>query len=497
MAYVSGLEPFASSVQSQTYEIHELCRVSGIFVVPHFFYYENTAGAADFMSTSVLEEGFMEVLREYPLLAGTLIECKRGRYKVVVDKDNLNLPEFKETQCEAGFGDLKAANYAPSALPEGAATEGRYMNHSNSNPAKLARVHIMRCKENSGVVIFVGISHVLVDGFSYNLVVRRWAEICKHLAGNGSLDAKPGHPINFGCELMDGYMQQVAPPAGAFIWHQFIPGGLISKLFAQCSVRTQLKLLGMMSGSFDLSSHFYFVSQDTIDKMRGEIKEVLPADQPVSSNDVLAALINVAMAQSLDCAAPGDTPSGVLQKIRAALFGSQKPQPKEFVHMGVADIRPRLKIPAAADYCGSAVVIYLSHIPFDALQGPVTPKMLALAADAARRGTNSVDKGYIHTYSSAIAAEPDSAIRPFVYGGKPPAHLVVTNHARIGHYRSDFGWGVPAWANVLEATMSSLCYVYPAPPTRNGLVVHMMLPKDIQDRMRQHPFWREKTEFIR
>ncbi|KAJ1718344.1 hypothetical protein LPJ61_006681, partial [Coemansia biformis] len=297
--------------------------------------------------------------------------------------------------------------------------------------------------------------------------------------------------------LMDSYMQQVAPPAGAFIRHQFIPGGLISKTLARRSMNTQAKLLRKFGGVTNLTSHLYFVSQGTIDEMRGEIKEVLPADQPVSSNDVLAALINVAMAQSLDCAAPGDTPSGVLQKIRATLFGSQKSQPKEFVHIGVADIRPRLKIPAAADYCGSAVVIYMSHIPFDALQGPVTPRMLALAANAARRGTNGVDKGYIHTYSSAIAENPDSALRPFVYCCKPPAHLAITNHSRIDHYSIDFGWGVPAWAHVIEDTINSLCYICPAPPTRKGVVVHMMLPEDTQDRMRQHPFWKEKTEFIR
>ncbi|KAJ1717954.1 hypothetical protein LPJ61_007011, partial [Coemansia biformis] len=78
MLYLSGLEPFASSVQSQTYEIHELGHVFGFFNVAHFYYYENTASTADFMSTSLLEGGFMEVLREYPLLAGTLQKSKRG-----------------------------------------------------------------------------------------------------------------------------------------------------------------------------------------------------------------------------------------------------------------------------------------------------------------------------------------------------------------------------------------------------------------------------------
>ncbi|KAJ1721414.1 hypothetical protein LPJ61_006045 [Coemansia biformis] len=497
MAYIASLEALASSMQSQTYEIHELGRASGFVVVSHLVYYENTTGAADFMATSLLEAAFVEVLREYPLLAGTMHECKHGRFKVVVDKDNLNLPEFKETQCETDFGVLKAANYAPSELPEGAATMGRTTDHSRKSPAKLARVHIMRYRDNSGVAIFVGISHALVDGYAYNLVMRRWAEICKHLAGSGSLDAKPGRPLSHGCELMDDFMQQLAPPAGAFIRHKFIPGGLVSKLLSGRSMKTQVRLIRKMCESGEFTSHFYFIAQDTIDEMRGAIKEVVPAEQPVSSNDVITALVNVAMAQSLEAAAIRDPQSGVLQRVWAALFGAQKPQPKVFVHMGAADIRPRLKIPAADDYCGSAVMRYAAHVPLDALQGPVTPKMLAIAATSARKGTDSVDRGYMYTYSSTIAEEPDCVMRPFIYGGQPPARLIITSHARIGHYRSDFGWGVPVWANVIEDTGTALCYVYPAPPTRNGLVVHMMLPKDIQDRMRQLPFWKENVEFIR
>ncbi|KAJ1718701.1 hypothetical protein LPJ61_006507, partial [Coemansia biformis] len=97
MVYVSRLEAFAGSVQSQTYELHELCQVSSIFYVTLFLYYENTSGAADFMPTSLLEESFVDLLHEYPLLSGALHENKRGRYTIVVDRDNLNLPEFKET----------------------------------------------------------------------------------------------------------------------------------------------------------------------------------------------------------------------------------------------------------------------------------------------------------------------------------------------------------------------------------------------------------------
>ncbi|KAJ1728595.1 hypothetical protein LPJ61_003950 [Coemansia biformis] len=253
----------------------------------------------------------------------------------------------------------------------------------------------------------------------------------------------------------------------------------------------------MMSGGTEFSSHFYSLSRDTIDEIRRAIKEVLPAGQGVSANDAISALVNVAVAQCLECPAPGDPPSGLLQRTKAAIFGAHKPQLKVFEHMGAADVRPRLKMDPENAYCGSAIVLYTSNIPLDELQGPVTPRMLALVATATRKGTDSIDKGYIYAHAATIAKEPDCTMRPFAYGTGPPAHLVMTNHSRIGHYHVDFGWGTPVWANVIEETMSSLCYVLPPPPGRDGNVIHMMIPKDVQTRMQQLPFWKDKTKLIR
>ncbi|KAJ2750492.1 hypothetical protein IWQ56_007024, partial [Coemansia nantahalensis] len=261
-----------------------------------------------------------------------------------------------------------------------------------------------------------------------------------------------------------------------------------------------LKLLGMLGGDMDLTSNFYFVAQDTMDALRSQIREAVPANQPVSNNDVLTALVNVAMAHCLPGGgAASDAPPGALRRVWTAvarLFG-MSPAPAEFTHMGVANIRPRLKLAAAADYCGSAVVLYVAKVPLAALQAPVTSKTLAVAATAARRGTESVDRGYIHAYAEALAAAPDANMRPFLYAGKPPAVLVITNHERIPHYECDFGWGIPAWANVIEDTYAPLCYIYPAHPSRAGCVVHMMLPRHVQDRLRQLPFWKDNVEFIR
>ncbi|KAJ2775282.1 hypothetical protein IWQ57_000482 [Coemansia nantahalensis] len=494
MAYVASLEAFAGSVESKTYELHEFSRSSSMFNVTHFYYYENADGVADFMPTSTLEEAFVDLLREYPLLAGVLNTPAYGRYTVVVDRDRLNLPEFKVTQCETDFARLKETHYAPSALPAGAATMGRYMAQTGRSPAKLARVHIMRCKGNSGVVVFAAIAHALVDGASFNLVMQRWSAHCKHRARPGPPDAKPSGAINFDHAALSAYIERGAPQPGAYIRHQFISGGPLTWFFNLLSPSNQNVVARLLKGGSGFGSHFYRISQETIDKLLVDIRKTLPAHQRVSAHDAISALINIAMAQSLVGTAAGDPPSSPFQRVAERLV---KPAPKMFEHFGVADVRPRLGMGPEEPYCGDAVVVYRSHIPMAAMRRAVTPEMLAQVALATRKGTNSVDKAYIHAVASTIASEPDCTVRAFAYGVGPPAQLVITNHSRFGDYLVDFGWGAPTWTNIIEEAMTSYCYICPPPPGTTGVIIHLLVQEDIHQRMHELQFWKNHTEFIR
>ncbi|KAJ2716331.1 hypothetical protein H4R19_000713 [Coemansia spiralis] len=497
MSYVSPLTAFARTVEPKTYELHELARGSSIFNVTHFFHYENVDGTADFMPTSLLEEAFVDLLCEFPLMAGALHTPLRGLFTVVVEPSNLNLPEFKVSHCEADFAELKAANYAPSLLPADAATAGRYVGPTQGGPRKLAYVHIMRCKGNSGVVMFVAIAHVLLDGSSFNQVMRRWAELCKHRAAGGAPDAKPGRAIDFDYTTLSEHIQRGAPPAGAFIRHQFAPGGLQSRVFVRLPLTTQVTMARLMCGGAGFGSHFYRISQETIDALLQVIHKVVPAYQRVSANDAVSALVNIAMAQCLNDTAAGDPPTGAFQRAMQSLLRLLKPQPKMFEHIGVADVRTRIGMGPEAPYCGDAVVHYTSLIPLAEMQGEVTPTMLAQVAMATRKGTESIDRAYVHAMASTILAEPDCTVRPFAYGIGPPSHLVITNHSRIGHYQVDFGWGAPVWTNVLEESMTAMCYLYSAPPPTTGNIIHLLLPHDIHKRVHHLQFWKDHTEFIR
>ncbi|KAJ2063870.1 hypothetical protein GGI17_001363, partial [Coemansia sp. S146] len=78
----------------------------------------------EFMPTELLRESFFATLLEFPILVGHLVMDSSGCAKVVVDPDNLNAPEFLESQSSAHFRDLQAAKFAWNTLPDGVATVG-------------------------------------------------------------------------------------------------------------------------------------------------------------------------------------------------------------------------------------------------------------------------------------------------------------------------------------------------------------------------------------
>ncbi|KAJ2796657.1 hypothetical protein H4S07_006158, partial [Coemansia furcata] len=109
------------------YQVIDLCTVdtmSSFANIPYYFYYANDTGTPEFMPTGLLRESLFATLVDFPILVGHLSMDSSGSAKVVIDKDNLNVPDIRESQSSAHFHDLQAAKFAWSALPDGVATVG-------------------------------------------------------------------------------------------------------------------------------------------------------------------------------------------------------------------------------------------------------------------------------------------------------------------------------------------------------------------------------------
>ncbi|KAJ2551463.1 hypothetical protein GGH95_005918, partial [Coemansia sp. RSA 1836] len=118
------MDKLANGIQSQTVALSTLDMSPSFVNIAYYFHYGNHANDPHFMPTELLHESFYLALLDFPLLVGRFKANGSGHAWVVVDKDNLNIPEFLESQSSMHFDDLQSAKFSWDALPKGAATVG-------------------------------------------------------------------------------------------------------------------------------------------------------------------------------------------------------------------------------------------------------------------------------------------------------------------------------------------------------------------------------------
>ncbi|KAJ2381396.1 hypothetical protein GGI05_005999, partial [Coemansia sp. RSA 2603] len=71
--------------------------MAGFTNIPYIFYFDNANKERSFMTTDQLKESFYLALAEFPILAGNLVVHSDSGTAIVVEKTNLNMPEFLES----------------------------------------------------------------------------------------------------------------------------------------------------------------------------------------------------------------------------------------------------------------------------------------------------------------------------------------------------------------------------------------------------------------
>ncbi|KAJ2393435.1 hypothetical protein GGI05_002428, partial [Coemansia sp. RSA 2603] len=103
----------------------------------HFYANTNGDGANDFMPTDMLKMSMFIALKEFPILLGHIQSSTGGLHCVVVDKDNINMPEFVESFSETCFDDIKSARFNWNSWPAGVAITGAATEPSFDGTIKL------------------------------------------------------------------------------------------------------------------------------------------------------------------------------------------------------------------------------------------------------------------------------------------------------------------------------------------------------------------------
>ncbi|KAI8318197.1 hypothetical protein GQ54DRAFT_249203, partial [Martensiomyces pterosporus] len=267
------MEQFVNTVESQVIPLSAIDMLPGIFNTSFVNFYQNHSAADDFMPSELLKTAFYLALQQFPILAGHLEQTGDGRFSMVVDKDNLNMPEYLESTSDIHYNDIKSAGFDKSAWPTGVATVGQIMTPNAKGVIKTASVHIVRLKGNSGLILFLNIIHCVVDGFAYFVFLNHWAAVCKAMR-NGAVEVpRPLVEFTFDRSIIEQNLPTERKQLDATTKSIFEQPSPLSRWLAWVSPETRGRILSLFAKS---ETHVFHITDSTLETLHSSVHEFVP-----------------------------------------------------------------------------------------------------------------------------------------------------------------------------------------------------------------------------
>ncbi|KAJ1957146.1 hypothetical protein GGI12_005106, partial [Dipsacomyces acuminosporus] len=489
------MEEFIETVESQVFLLNHIDAVAGISSLQFVLVYENQGGSADFMPSGVLEQSFYKTLQHFPILVGHIKELGNGYFSAAVDKENLNMPEYRESTSSIHYSELKAANFSWDKWPGSLATSP-VINVNAAGVITNVKVDVIRLKDNSGLIISPAMAHMLVDSVGYFDFVNLWASICAQMRSGQvvatAFEAKPTSSRSVIAKSLPTERKAVDPGTAWFFTHY----SLLSKFFAWMSLTTRLRLLNLMLKSVSSETHIFHISRESLDLLHTQVKEFVPSNLHISDNDLLSALLSKTFAQS---EAANDNNKGLLANLTRPVFDlvsslvSGKNE-KEIVVAIACSFRPRLGI-ADANYTGNCTVCPCDKYQSSELDAPTTPRSIATIAKRVRQLVDTVDATYLAGLLDVMNSNPTFHMQLFSCAANYPT-LILTNHTKLKMYSADFGDGIQQWSSFIPRLNSNVVMIQPCPPPATGYNIFVDAPVETMKNMLKNEFWMAVTEVV-
>ncbi|KAJ2716891.1 hypothetical protein H4R19_000376 [Coemansia spiralis] len=493
------MEDFVNSVKSAEFPLHPLDTQAAFLNIPYHFFYGNTTGTADFMPSAQLKTGFYRALQQFPILVGQLRSDGGGRTSVVVRPKLLNMPEYVESASDVGFEELQATKFHNSAWPAGLSTAGAITKAGRDGRIKLLTVHVVRLRNNSGVVVFVNMPHYVVDGTGFFAFVRLWADHCRaERRGDSALAAEAGaRPLCFDRALIGRSLPADRKPLDADTVGVYTGFSPVAAWLAWLSPATRGRVLDVARFSTNVVSHTFRVPRDELQKLCQQVAAHLPRDHPVPvDTHVLAAVIAMTVAGAhRKCREENEAARGVLGRMWGLLTSlvprGERIQP---LHL-LADVRHSLGI-EDQHYMGNGLLPHNRLCAAAVLEAPINAATLAAVTEIATAIYASADAPLVASFIDLFAARPACFTRPMVYLARHPTALVITNETGFPLYAPDFGDGVPEWVCTIPAFAANFIGLLANPAGPSQITVNVTLKAPVMKHVLASEFWRDLATIV-
>ncbi|KAJ1987798.1 hypothetical protein GGI26_005830, partial [Coemansia sp. RSA 1358] len=384
------MDEFVNSIKLQTIHLDNLDNACAVFGIPTFFWYENANRSSweHFMPPNILKAALFKALIDFPILVGYIKTDSTGSSCIEVDKSNLNMPEYTDTDCDVDFETLRDSGYNTKLLPNtfvdkciSPVPPGLY-----GGRITMIAVNVFRLKDYSGVAMFISIAHCAVDAHGYCGFINRWAEIAKWMqysSKKGLLLPKRtfihDRSVHYtgaysGCDKLESSVQKF-----------MTSGSFMSKLMAWISPETRGRLIRGMSVLANCRSLYFHITMDILETLRESVKKYSAPDiSQYSDNDILAALIIITVGKSTRKVADGKQ-SGAVAKALSFSLGIKSGNAEDIMTMLAVDMRPRLECQGVINFMGNLAFSRIVITSQDFLQAENTHESLAAIASSIRR----------------------------------------------------------------------------------------------------------------
>ncbi|KAG9249493.1 transferase family protein [Emericellopsis atlantica] len=477
------------AVKPQTFSLSGFDMQGSFANIPYAFFYENAAGADPFLPVSLLKESLSKALIGFPILLGHIRQTATGKISVVVDPNNLNLPEFVDSTCDnISLQDIKSKSFSWDSWPEGVATVGGFAAPAATDgKIRLLNVHAMRLKENSGLILFVNIPHYAVDGSGYFAFIRHWARTSASMLSGQDTSAREDPRLDADRGRIKEFLSVERKALDSISHSMYTTANFFCDTLAWLSPTTLGRLLTKLGSLSSGEAHLFYVSKAKLVELRQSMESHLPSGSRVSDNDILVSLISKTYVQSQ----PQEEP-------KPGWFTRAPEKETHFTVRIPSDARPRIGMDGA--FTGNLLLPALVRTSMDDLSRPTSPETLASAAMQVRRTIGAIDAPLVAEFYDTVSAHPSSHMRPLAFAsGHQTTSMVATSQVRFGMYDADFGLGKPAFVcltNLFAGSYTMAALMPTAPNQEPGVNVLLTSNAVAMGNMLKNPFWRETVDLL-
>ncbi|KAJ2079546.1 hypothetical protein H4R24_003715 [Coemansia sp. RSA 988] len=461
------MEELVNSISSATIPLTAQDALLSFSNHPLVHFFENQNNDIEFMPTDKLKASLLEALCSFPLLLGYIKEAKDGTTSVIIDKTDLNMPEFLERTSAIDYRDIKSSGFNWSLWPTGVATTGPAVAPDKNGIIKLLNIHVIRLAKNSGVILFCNIPHHIVDGVGYYKFLGHWAMLCRR-----QRCASPAADFESSCYMFDravlrDSMQGCRRPIDTETHDALVGAGVLSSVlaFLPLSFRTRLITIG---ARLDYGQGYFFHVSDAALKAFHDLVKEYSGDIPLTSYSLLAALFRVAASRAIvnDVRKPGfftkATNMAVSTILRATSWRATS-------HVLLNVVHTHNLLPSNAfNYIGNNIYIRVLETPAEYPPGSTDAEVHGNMAAQIAQSISEIDSALLGDFCDTVATHPKAYANLTVYMGTRPTALSVIDERHYETDKVDFGDGSPAWISGLPRQIPNFIALFTAPERVGG-----------------------------